>query len=585
MSFTAFLLKLCSDARSLESTINSSKSLVYLHWSWMSSSEEQLQSHASTPRGDVSRVRDRFPKLCTPRGQQCSQSPGASPQGVSSMKSFIPSMIVAILALFSSNVFAAATDPIPTCPDKDSDGYAVCDSTCTVSGTKLKCGDCAPDHEFINPGVNEAGNPKFWNDGLNNDCKVSAWESTNGDTTSLGEVQVGRFSKGLGRSITPKSASELQLLKEIMVCKAGNCTIDYVGGKLTPAAGYRKVDVDCDGVFNVVPDTYTLTLKDQDKCKKVSHSSAPAAPKAPKAKAAASVAPTSGTTTPTADPAAPKAPAKVVRGVDYSAPIAKAQATADKALQVTGETAATVKTQGEKLSALDQAIADQKTAISAETARATTAEGLIDTKAQAAIDRATEAVADASAAKASVAEMEKQGFFGELSLGGATLVSHDAHIKLTQDSGTYKKGDVLQMRGNVAPGGYVGLNVGYQNEDGRFNGFFNLLPLADEGPKGYESSIAYQGGVEATLTALHGLGFHAMFLQHDAGGSVVGANSYSRGFGGGLSYNSTTVGSNFKVGFQGRATVGVESYGAGKGSDTAPFAGITLGINFGFGPK
>ncbi|MCX6714616.1 MAG: putative metal-binding motif-containing protein [Candidatus Uhrbacteria bacterium] len=504
------------------------------------------------------------------------------------MKKFIPSIFAIVAFLVSFNAFAAPVE----CKDKDGDKFAVCDASCNVLPAGTKCGDCDDDHAFINPGVNEVGNPALWDDGVDNDCK-------GGDLVSMKTLDRQRFEKGLNRSIPAKSPQELNLQKIIIACQGGvtanpssHCKVDWLGGKLNPDPGYGFVDADCSGKYKVVDQAELDRIAELERRGAGCKNKKPVAPangnsvpathihKAP----APVVAPTPGAVTPT-DPNAPKAPAKAARGVDYSAPIAKAQATADGAQQAVVRLKDTVDGQSGHLSALDQAIADQKTAISAETERATAAEGRIDTKAQTAIDRSTEAVAAAEAAKKTAEELEKKGFFGELSLGGATLVSHDAHIRLTQDSGTYKKGDVLQMRGNVAPGGYVGLNVGYANEDGRFNGFFNLLPLADEGPKGYESSIAYQGGVEATFTAFRGFGVHALFLQHDAGGSVVGANSYSRGVGGGLSFNSTTVGSNFKVGFQGRATIGGESYGAGKGSDTALFAGVTLGINFGFGPK
>lgn len=500
---------------------------------------------------------------------------------------------IMLLVFVASFVSASAFAQVAQCDDKDGDKYAVCNPSCVLPAG-LKCGDCDDDHANINPGVNEAADPKLWGDGLNNDCKVSAWETTNGDTVSLNAVGgpniLARFERGLGRSIPPKSAAELRLLKDIIACKAGNCTVDYTGGKLTPASGYRSVDVDCDGVLNFVPDSYSPTLADQDKCKKVARPTAcPTCPSAPKAKAVrrpapSAAAPVPGSATPV-DSAAPKAPAKAVRGVvDYSAPIAKAQATADAANKLATEASAKVNTfdaalQGhtEQLSAFDTALAEQKTAIANEEARAKAAEAAIDSKAQAAIDRSTEADSKADQAIATVTELEKQGVLVELSLGGASLFGSDAFVT--------KNGKVYQMRGNTSPGGYVGLNVGYANPVGRYNAFVNLMPLADEGPNGYESSIAWQTGVETTLTSLHGFGFHALYQQHDAGGSVVGANSYARGGGAGLSFVTTTSGSNFKVGFQGRATVGLESYGAGKGSDIAPFAGITLGINFGFGPK
>lgn len=506
------------------------------------------------------------------------------------MKKFSLLLLALAATIVSSSAFAAPVE----CKNDDGDKYAVCDAVCNVLPPgAIKCGDCDDQHADINPGINEAADPKLWDDGLNNDCKVSAWETASGDTVSLNVVGgpdvVARFARGLGRSITPKSSSELRLLKDILACKAGNCTVDFTGGKLTPATGYRSVDVDCDGVLNFVPDSYSPTLQDQDKCKKVRPTACPTCPGAPKAKAVrrtpSAAAPLPGSVTP-ADPAAPapKASAKAVRGVDYSAPIAKAQATADDAKKVADAASAKVNTfdaalQGhtEQLSAFDTALAEQKTAIANEEARAKAAEAAIDTKAQAAIDRSTEAEAKADQVIATVTELEKQGVLVELSLGGAALLGHDAHVT--------KNGKVYQMRGNTSPGGYVGLNLGYANETGRFNGFFNLLPLADDGPKGWESSIAYQGGAEVTFKALYGFGVHAMFLQHDAGGSVVGANSYSRGGGAGLSYVSTTSGTNFKVGFQARATVGVESYGAGKGSDTSPFAAFSAGINFGFGPK
>lgn len=498
-----------------------------------------------------------------------------------------------LLALVASLMSSIAFAQVAQCPDADGDGYAVCSASCVLPAG-IKCGDCddAVGHGMINPGV-----PEVWDDGLDNDCKTDSWDvqtgSAKGDRVSLGATLLSRFSKGLGRSIAPRSSSELRLLKDIMACKgSSDCTVDFVGGKLIPATGYRLLDKDCDGVLNVVADTYSPTLQDQDKCRKANPAPAcSSCPNAPKAKAVrrapSAAAPVPGSATP-ADPAAPAPKAvpvlKGARGVDYSAPIAKAQATADAANKLATEASAKVNTfdaalQGhtEQLSALDAAIAEQKAAVEAETARAKAAEGKIDEKAQGAIDRATEAKQSADDAIEAVAEMEKQGVLVELSLGGASLFGSDAFVT--------KNGKVYQMRGNTSPGGYVGLNVGYANPVGRYNAFVNLMPLADEGPNGYESSIAWQTGVETTLTSLHGFGFHALYQQHDAGGSVVGANSYARGGGAGLSFVTTTSGSNFKVGFQGRATVGLESYGAGKGSDIAPFASITLGINFGFGPK
>lgn len=483
-------------------------------------------------------------------------------------------LLALVATVFSANAFAQ----VAQCPDADTDSFAVCSASCVLPAG-IKCGDCDDVHSNINPGATE-----LWDNGLNDDCKNEAWENSSGDRVSLGSVVLARFSNGLGRSIAPKSAQELRLLKDIMACKgSSDCTVDYVGGKLKASTGFLLVDTDCDGVINVVSETYSPTLADQKKCSKA----ASVAPKAPAVRRVVPAVTLPGTATPTT---APAAPVKGARGavIDWSTPIAKAQATADEAKKMATEVSATVgildatvKGHGEKLSVLDAALAETNAAIEAETARATAAEGEIDTKAQAAIDRSTEAVATAEEAKKLAEEAEKKGVLVELSMGGATLFQHDARVREGEGEGA----NVYKMRGDYSLGGYAGLNVGYANESGRYLGFFNLLPIADKGRNGWESGIAYQAGAEATLKSLGGLGAHVMFLQHDAGGSVVGANTYSRGGGLGLSYATTTSGSNFKVGFQARGTVGIEDYGAGKESSSDFFAALSAGINFGFGPK
>jgi len=351
-----------------------------------------------------------------------------------------------------------------------------------------------------------------------------------------------------------------------MACKtSGNCTVDYTGGKLNPSAGYLKVDTDCDGVINVVPDTYSPTLADQAKCQKVAAKAAVIATavrkaKVKKAAAPAPAAPLPGQATPTAP--APKAPAKGARGaaVDYSAPIAQAQADATKALQTATEASAKVgtfdaalKDHGDRLTAFDTALAQQKEALAAETARATAAEEGLDNKAQGALDLSAEAKASADTAKAAVEVLKGQGGFIEGYAGGGFIAQRDFDVT---PKGATK---AVVVRDQFAPTAEVGANIGFETASNRYNLFGAFSPSWDAG----DSSMGGTGGAEVTWR-LGGsqsyLGLHGLYQRHNAGGNVVYTNAVGNAFGGGLTF--VHRGADQKhIGIQARLTAAWETFG------------------------
>lgn len=454
--------------------------------------------------------------------------------------------IFVLVSLFSISAFAQ----VPQCPDEDKDGYAVCSTTCLAKN----CGDCDDKHVNVNPGMTE-----IWEDGLDNDCKDDVpgqknldGTAANGDRLSLGAVYVARFSKSLGRSITPKSPSELQLLKELMVCRGAgaNCKVDYTDGTITPAKGFRMLDTDCDGLFNIVPDSYSQTVADKEKCEKVAKKAA--ARSTPKASGGVKAAPAiqlpAGATPVVAAPAPSKALFSVVQRQ-----AAAADAKADKALETANKASAKVDTfdaalkgHGEQLSVLDQAL-------KAEEARAKAEEARIKGIAQAGLDRATEAKADIEELKEDIFYLKTKGGFLEGYAGGGFIVQRDFDVT---PKGAKKP---VLVRDQVAGAAELGANLGFETKGSRFNLFGAFSPNWDLG----DVSMGATGGAEVTWR-LGGsqsyLGVHGLYQRHHAGGNVVYTNAVGNAFGGGATFVFRGA-DQAHLGIQARLTAAWETFG------------------------
>lgn len=501
--------------------------------------------------------------------------------------------IFVLVSLFSINCFAQ----VASCPDADKDGYAVCSTTCNLSpGTK--CGDCNDTPGAVGASTHP-GATEVWEDDLDNDCTDDMPGQTkpdgspaNGDRRSMGAVIVARFAKGLNRNITPKSASELQLWKEWKVCKAAgaNCVVDQQNGTIKAAANFHLIDTDCDGVFNVVPDSYPQTIGDKEKCDKAAKKKAAARatsslqlrPRAP-APAGANV-PLRIPTDATPVVAAPAPSSRLFSVVQKQA--AAADQKADKALETANKASAKVDTFDGQLKALVEKDGVLDAALKAEESRAKAEEARIQGIAQAGLDRATEAKAEVAQLKGVVdgivPEVGKARALAplvELVLGGS-LIGQSSLPVYDKPGGTI----VGANRGYGAVGGNFGVNLGVETSGARINALGSVLALADQSGKGFSAGRAWNVGVEscAKISVLC-VGGHVLFQEHSAGGTVTAAEAVSRGAGAGLTFRVGNNDSAGKAGLLVRLTGGYEVVGSKIVDNGSPFVGLSISGVFGLG--
>ena len=142
-------------------------------------------------------------------------------------------------------------------------------------------------------------------------------------------------------------------------------------------------------------------------------------------------------------------------------------------------------------------------------------------------------------------------------------------------------------RGNISPGVQVGVLAGIDSSLLRFNSFANLLVTYEQGSHGAASGLAWQVGLEAPFhigTTGHAIGPNVKYDDHEAGGSVAGANSRARGGSVGVTYLYMS-GNRWKLGPIARFDIGGESLGAGSGqkatAQTSFVSTLSVGFNFG----
>ncbi len=210
----------------------------------------------------------------------------------------------------------------------------------------------------------------------------------------------------------------------------------------------------------------------------------------------------------------------------------------------------------------------------------------VDTKATLAREDAADASGMATRATKLAKSAQKSAL---MALWNGALVEVEVNGGLLAQRSVYAG---MVARGTFAPKLGVGINVGSEGPDGVFYLTLGAAVPFDEGSQdSLEAGLALSVGVE-NVSKRHNFGWHALYQQHEAGGSVLKTNVISRGVGGGLTYRSTrTFAGSAKASFIARATVGIEDLGTTGPQDwdkpdilaKGCWAGVTVGFAFGAG--
>ncbi len=441
------------------------------------------------------------------------------------------------------------------CVDEDADGYCVAPD----DDKKIEGWDCDDKNPSRHPGAKEV-----WDNGEDENC-----DGEDSVTPALALLRAFGVSSG-------NKTAVIKLIKEIAACEAiDECHVDKTAGKFRTDDGHYFIDIDCNGVREVVnqdaKDAEDQQIKRGAGCKK-----APA----PRKKAKAVSLPDAVTPT-GSEPAKQPASRKVsqVPAVD-PALVTKAQATADRAegkadkAQTTADAAQkAVDAQAEAITKAGEGLASLDEGLKTEGKERKAA----DKKLKAEIGEVRDS--DREHGK-QIAKMQESGFFLQGSLGAGSLIQQPAG---STDSG-------ITSRGRFAPNLRVGANFGQQSPSGTKGLFIVVAPTLDSGTDGWEASSVMQGGLEAMKRVSSSLlvGGHLMVQQHAAGGSIMNPNAVSRGAGLGLSVAAIGSGES-KIGAQLRLTAGYETFGMQGDLESnvhkgGLFAGISLDLLYGSSP-
>ncbi len=448
-----------------------------------------------------------------------------------SKKFWILSVALATLVV-SSNSFGQAA---AFCVDNDSDGWYVASSVGCVPPANAKGGDdCDDNNPAIHPKATET-----WDNTIDEDC-----DGSDSVTPNLAHLRAFKIDPA-------NKAAVKKWMRDRDTCAAavGHCSVNFTAGTYMLAADYDFYSVECGKPKKVVKTDdveYKLAkkleaagcgcVKKQAVRRKVSKPSTPAA------------APLPGDTTPTA---APTVKGKRSVQVDYSAPIAAAQATADKALEEAGKATKKVDSFGEAFKGHTEQLSALEAADKAERERAMAREDEIEEKADAAGANAERAFAAVAQVNKDVTKLQSRGPFLEGFVGAGTIAQRDFVVTKGKKS--------VVVRGNWAPSLEIGGNVGLETERGRFDVFGSLVPSWDEG----ESNIGGVAGVEYAWRLAGSntfVGVHGIYQRHASGGNVVLSKAVSNGYGGGLTFVYTSDDSHH-VGLQARLSALYEEFG------------------------
>jgi hypothetical protein len=454
----------------------------------------------------------------------------------------ILTLSVALAALVvSSTSFAAPPAAAAFCDDVDGDGWYVVSAGCVPMANAQGSDDCDDGNPAIHPKATEV-----WDNNIDEDCDGS--DATTPNLAHLRAFKVDPANK----------AAVKKWMKDRDTCAAatGKCAVNFTAGTYMLAEGYDFYSVECGKAKKVIATSdveYKLAkkleaagcgcVKKQAVRRKVSKPSTPAA------------APLPGETTPTT---APTVKGKRSVQVDYSAPIAAAQATGEKAQKTAEEAQKAADKAQAKADSFDEAFKGHTVqlgaldqALKAETERATTRENEIEEKADAAGANAQRAFAAVADVTKDVTKLQSRGPFLEGFVGGGTIAQRDFVVTKNKKS--------VVVRGNWAPSLEIGGNVGLETESGRFNAFGSLVPSWDEG----ESNIGGVAGVEYAWRLAGSntfIGVHGIYQRHASGGNVVLSKAVSNGYGGGLTFVYTSDAAHH-VGLQARLSALYEEFG------------------------
>lgn len=476
-------------------------------------------------------------------------------------------LFVILAAVCAANAaFAAPPKPPADCGvDSDRDGWCVEDPSRTDAGGKagylVGAEDCNDADAAVNPGATEKVG-----DGIDNDCDT---------TTQDGKpaFDVGKFNCG-GRRCRADRADDVKRVEaNVAACNASTttCQVNFTNGTFVPAWGHYIVDDDCDGVIDILDqagkDAYDAKVRQGFRCVSVSSPSCKKGNCPPKRgkgkKPAAVVDPKLGERLGTLEETVKPLPSAV----------------ADLRNRVEGHDTL-IADNADRLDGLDTALnletAERKAADEQERRIRETNDNKLSSYIAVTAETANSARQIAGDALDLTVETRSVGFNGGLDVG--MLLIGQQNIML--------KGDQV-ARGAFAPTAYFGLHLGVELEKSIFRAFGGVgLPI-EEGPFGdTEVGMLWTLGVEAMwkLAEEHSLGARVRYLDHESGGSVLGARGKSRGGGGGLVYEYAPGLGRFRFPVQ----VSLEILGEQIGTQGDNFEALGVGpvglISLTFGP-